>query len=336
MPRPVRSPSRSPRRRARRRPRPRSPARHPCSRAWSRPRSTSRRRSSCSTCPAPWGRTRSRVSRSPPRTVATARTCRRAPTRARSRAKTRSTRSSCQRHWRSSRNRSTAPVAPRAPSRGSTPTPRAASRSASATGGSARTCPTPRRTPPARGARPARAPASTVPFSCWPTSAPTDPPSRRPSARPPSAARRRRRPEVPGTASGLFLTFEGGDGSGKSTQSALLTEWLSQQGRTVVHAREPGGTELGLELREIILHRRGYIAPRAEALIYAADRAHNVATVVRPALERGDIVIQDRYLDSSVAYQGAGRVLEPAEVRDVSLWATEHLLPDLTILLDLD
>jgi dTMP kinase len=141
---------------------------------------------------------------------------------------------------------------------------------------------------------------------------------------------------VPGTASGLFLTFEGGDGSGKSTQSALLTEWLSQQGRTVVHAREPGGTELGLELREIILHRRGYIAPRAEALIYAADRAHNVATVVRPALERGDIVIQDRYLDSSVAYQGAGRVLEPAEVRDVSLWATEHLLPDLTILLDLD
>ncbi len=99
---------------------------------------------------------------------------------------------------------------------------------------------------------------------------------------------------MPGTASGLFLTFEGGDGSGKSTQSALLTEWLSQQGRTVVHAREPGGTELGLELREIILHRRGYIAP------------------------------------------GAGRVLEPAEVRDVSLWATEHLLPDLTILLDLD
>lgn len=141
---------------------------------------------------------------------------------------------------------------------------------------------------------------------------------------------------MPDTASGLFLTFEGGDGSGKSTQSALLTEWLAGQGRTVVHAREPGGTELGLELREIILHRRGYIAPRAEALLYAADRAHNVATVVRPALERGDIVIQDRYLDSSVAYQGAGRVLEPAEVRDVSLWATEHLLPDLTILLDLD
>jgi len=138
------------------------------------------------------------------------------------------------------------------------------------------------------------------------------------------------------TARGLFLTFEGGDGSGKSTKSALLTEWLDGQGRTVVHAREPGGTELGLELREIILHRRGYMAPRAEALLYAADRAHNIATVVRPALERGDIVIQDRYLDSSVAYQGAGRVLDPDEVRDVSLWATEGLLPDLTILLDLD
>ncbi len=141
---------------------------------------------------------------------------------------------------------------------------------------------------------------------------------------------------MPDAARGLFLTFEGGDGSGKSTQSALLTEWLDAQGRTVVHAREPGGTELGLELREIILHRRGYIAPRAEALLYAADRAHNIATVVRPALERGDIVIQDRYLDSSVAYQGAGRVLDPVEVREVSLWATEGLLPDLTVLLDLD
>lgn len=134
---------------------------------------------------------------------------------------------------------------------------------------------------------------------------------------------------------GLFITFEGGDGSGKSTQSALLVEWLEAQGRTVVVSREPGGTELGLELREIVLHRRGEIAPRAEALIYAADRAHNIATRVRPALERGDIVVQDRYLDSSVAYQGAGRVLGAHEVRDVSLWATESLLPDLTILLDL-
>ncbi|QOD93969.1 dTMP kinase [Chryseoglobus sp. 28M-23] len=135
---------------------------------------------------------------------------------------------------------------------------------------------------------------------------------------------------------GLFLTLEGGDGSGKSTQMGALTAWLEQQGRTVVQSREPGGTDLGLELREIVLHRRGFIAPRAEALLYAADRAHHIATVVRPALERGDVVIQDRYLDSSVAYQGAGRVLEANEVRDLSLWATEGLLPDLTVLLDLD
>lgn len=135
---------------------------------------------------------------------------------------------------------------------------------------------------------------------------------------------------------GLFITLEGGDGSGKTTQMAALAEWLQQHGRTVVQTREPGGTDLGLELREIILHRRGYIAPRAEALLYAADRAHHIATLVRPALERGDVVLQDRYLDSSVAYQGAGRVLDAAEVRDVSLWATEGLLPHLTVLLDLD
>jgi dTMP kinase len=136
--------------------------------------------------------------------------------------------------------------------------------------------------------------------------------------------------------SGLFITFEGGDGSGKSTQAELLSVWLAESGHTVVRSREPGGTELGLELREIVLHRRGDIAPRAEALIYAADRAHNIATKVRPAIESGEIVIQDRYLDSSVAYQGAGRVLDPVEVRDLSLWATEGFMPDLTILLDLD
>lgn len=135
---------------------------------------------------------------------------------------------------------------------------------------------------------------------------------------------------------GLFITLEGGDGSGKSTQSAILTEWLIDAGNTVVHSREPGGTELGLELRDIVLHRRGHMAPRAEALLYAADRAHNIATKVRPALERGDVVIQDRYIDSSVAYQGAGRVLDPQEVRAVSEWATEGLEPDLTVLLDLD
>jgi dTMP kinase len=135
---------------------------------------------------------------------------------------------------------------------------------------------------------------------------------------------------------GLFITLEGGDGSGKSTQSALLASWLEGQGRTVMLTREPGGTDLGLELRDIVLHRRGHIAPRAEALLYAADRAHHIATKVRPALERDEIVLQDRYLDSSVAYQGAGRILDAEEVRDLSLWATGGLLPDLTILLDLD
>ncbi|HEY4269901.1 MAG TPA: dTMP kinase [Galbitalea sp.] len=135
---------------------------------------------------------------------------------------------------------------------------------------------------------------------------------------------------------GLFITLEGGDGSGKSTQSELLATWLEQRGSTVLRTREPGGTDLGVELRNIVLHRRGHISPRAEALLYAADRAHHIATKVRPALERGEIVLQDRYLDSSVAYQGAGRVLDAGEVRNLSLWAAEGLLPDLTVLLDLD
>jgi len=133
---------------------------------------------------------------------------------------------------------------------------------------------------------------------------------------------------------GVFITFEGGDGSGKTTQMALLVALLEGQGRSVCVTREPGGSDLGVQLRDIILHSRGFIAPRAEALLYAADRAHHIATVVRPALERGEIVIQDRYLDSSVAYQGAGRVLDPREVEGLSLWATENLVPDLTFLLD--
>jgi len=135
---------------------------------------------------------------------------------------------------------------------------------------------------------------------------------------------------------GLFVTFEGGDGAGKTTQAALLEEWLRENGREVVRTREPGGTDVGVLVRDIVLHHRGDIAPRAEALLYAADRAHHIETVVRPAIERGDVVIQDRYLDSSVAYQGAGRVLDAGDVRDLSLWATGGLLPDLTVLLDLD
>jgi len=135
---------------------------------------------------------------------------------------------------------------------------------------------------------------------------------------------------------GLFITLEGGDGSGKTTQAELLREWLGGLGREVVRTREPGGTEVGVEVREIVLHHRGDISPRAEALLYAADRAHHVATLVRPALERGAVVLQDRYIDSSVAYQGAGRVLDSREVRALSEWATEELAPDLTVLLDLD
>ncbi|RUR01411.1 dTMP kinase [Labedella endophytica] len=139
-----------------------------------------------------------------------------------------------------------------------------------------------------------------------------------------------------GPTSGLWITLEGGDGSGKSTQAALLEEWLAGRGLSVLRTREPGGSDVGVAIREIVLHHRGDIDPRAEALLYAADRAHHVATVVRPALARGEVVVQDRYLDSSVAYQGAGRVLDAAEVRSLSLWATRDALPDLTILLDLD
>jgi dTMP kinase len=137
-------------------------------------------------------------------------------------------------------------------------------------------------------------------------------------------------------ARGVFITFEGGDGSGKSTQASLLASRLWAAGYSVLHTREPGGTDVGLEIRELVLHHNGQIVPRAEALLYAADRAHHIATVVRPALEAGTIVLQDRYLDSSVAYQGVGRELDAAEIRELSLWATDNLLPDLTVLLDID
>ena len=135
---------------------------------------------------------------------------------------------------------------------------------------------------------------------------------------------------------GLFISFEGIDGVGKSTQADLLEGFLREQGRSVVRTLEPGGTELGQEIRHLLLHRKGDVAPRAEALLYAADRAHHVATKIRPALARDEVVITDRYLDSSVAYQGAGRVLNQEEVREISMFAVENLLPDLTILLDLD
>lgn len=135
---------------------------------------------------------------------------------------------------------------------------------------------------------------------------------------------------------GTFVTFEGGDAAGKSTQAAALERWLTDQGHRVVRTREPGGTDLGDGIRDLVLHRHWHVTPRAEALLYAADRAHHVATVVRPALEAGAVVVQDRYLDSSVAYQGAGRVLDGEEVQRLSLWATEGLMPDLTVLLDLD
>lgn len=135
---------------------------------------------------------------------------------------------------------------------------------------------------------------------------------------------------------GLFISFEGIDGVGKSTQLDLLVQYLTEQGRTVCRTMEPGGTELGREIRELLLHRKGDVAPRAEALLFAADRAHHVATLVRPALERGEVVITDRYLDSSVAYQGSGRELGYEQVRNLSLFATDGLLPHLTVLLDLD
>ena len=136
-------------------------------------------------------------------------------------------------------------------------------------------------------------------------------------------------------AQGVFITFEGGDGAGKTTQAELLHTWLEGRGATVVRTREPGGTETGAAIRELLLHTSIDIDPKAEALLYAADRAQHVAEIVRPALNRGDVVVQDRYIDSSLAYQGAGRVLQTSDVRHISEWATDELWPDLTILLDI-
>jgi dTMP kinase len=143
---------------------------------------------------------------------------------------------------------------------------------------------------------------------------------------------------------GAFVVFEGGEGSGKSTQVDLLAAALIKAGHDLVVTREPGATDIGRRIRSLVLDEQGTggtqagpeLAPRAEALLYAADRAHHVAAVVRPALARGSVVVSDRYIDSSLAYQGAGRTLPVNEVSWLSVWATGGLKPDLVILLDLD
>ena len=133
---------------------------------------------------------------------------------------------------------------------------------------------------------------------------------------------------------GLFIVFEGGEGAGKSTQIDLLAATLREAGREVLVTHEPGATEIGTTIRELVLHHQQPLSPRAEALLFAADRAHHVDTVIRPALEKRNIVLSDRYIDSSIAYQGVGRNLSVEEVRRLSRWATQDLTPDLTVLLD--
>lgn len=136
--------------------------------------------------------------------------------------------------------------------------------------------------------------------------------------------------------SGVFVCFEGGEGVGKSTQTGLLVERLRTEGYSPLATFEPGDTAVGRELRRIVLDpATGELADRTEALLYAADKAEHVHAVVEPALGRGDVVITDRYVDSTLAYQGAGRALLPSEVEDVARWATEDLRPHLTIVLDL-
>jgi len=142
---------------------------------------------------------------------------------------------------------------------------------------------------------------------------------------------------TPGPFPGLFIAFEGGDGAGKSTQAAELAAALETRGLTVLQTREPGGTPIGEKLRSLVLdHGHGHIDAHTEALIFAASRAAHAAQVIRPALERGELVLTDRYIDSSVAYQGAGRNLGTEAVRELNTWATSGLQPDLTVLLDVD
>ncbi|PRB41468.1 dTMP kinase [Arthrobacter sp. MYb23] len=136
---------------------------------------------------------------------------------------------------------------------------------------------------------------------------------------------------------GLFIAFEGGDGAGKSTQAARLSAALESRGLPVLRTREPGGTPIGEKLRSLVLdHGHGTIDPRTEALMFAAARAAHASQVIRPALAEGTVVITDRYIDSSVAYQGAGRGLGAEGVLSLNEWATEGLHPDLTVLLDVD
>nr|WP_146364298.1 dTMP kinase [Arthrobacter yangruifuii] len=141
---------------------------------------------------------------------------------------------------------------------------------------------------------------------------------------------------LPGTR-GLFIAMEGGDGAGKSTQAQRLDAALQETGRTVLRTREPGGTPVGEALRTLVLeHGNGEIDARTEALIFAASRAAHVQQVIEPALAAGTVVVCDRYVDSSIAYQGAGRQLGTETVRTLNEWATGGLQPDLTILLDVD
>jgi len=140
-------------------------------------------------------------------------------------------------------------------------------------------------------------------------------------------------PEPILSSRGLFIALEGGDGAGKSTQARLLCAWLQERGHTVVLTREPGGTAFGRTVRDLVLHG-DHVAARAEALLFAADRAHHVETLILPALRRGEVVITDRYMDSSIAYQGAGRDLGVDEVRELNVWATGGLVPALTVLVD--
>ena len=141
---------------------------------------------------------------------------------------------------------------------------------------------------------------------------------------------------LPAARRGLLIAFEGGEGAGKTTQARLLAIWLREQGYDVIATHEPGATKVGMRLRALLLDTAHTgMSPRAETLMYAADRAEHVDALIRPALERGAVVVTDRYVDSSLAYQGRGRNLPLAEIAGLNQWATGGLRPDLTILLDL-